>query len=604
MQNRFGVKDFFLFLMMIAVLVSVWLAITETDRQWEEIHIVKQKVEDIEGRLESGNLALGTPANAPVFTSNPAENPFSRIESAERMPGYSRGGWLIWALNGKLSKITPLLSEDLYAQIIQGEVLEGLGIRDPESLAWKPLLAKSWQISPDGLKITFQLRDNLRFSDGQPLTADDVVFTFDFIQNPKINCPRDRAYVDRIKSVTKDGPLEVTFTFKEPYFSELSIAAGWPIMPKHFYSKFTPEQFNNSVGYLLGSGPYKLEDPTGWKPGQFVTLVRNDNYWGVKPALKRILFKDLSNDKARLASFINGDVDFLWCTADQYADMLHDQSLIARSKHFNFDDPTSGYSFIGWNEKLNGKPTFFADKRVRRAMTMLTDRQRMIQELEHGYATVATGPFWPKGKEADPGVKPWPFDVEKARQLLAEAGFHFDAANGVLKTPDGQPFRFQLTYPSGSPTVDRLVLMLKDSYARVGIIMEPVALDWGSFTDMLDKRNFEAVTLAWGGTLDEDPYQIFDSSQMERGDDFVSYQDPELDKTIEEARRTIDDAKRNELWHKVHRLLHEDQPYTFLFDRQSLRFIDKRFDNVQVTRSGLNDPTEWFVPQRLQKYHQ
>ena len=606
MQNRFGVKDFFLFLMMVAVLVSVWLAITQTDRQWKEIQVIKESVEDIQNHLATG-IAIGTtrPSLSPIATTNPAEDPFSRIEAAQQMPGYARGDWLIWALNGGLAKITPLLGSDLSAQIIWGEVLETLCTRDLETLQWKPLLAKSWQVSPDGLKITFQLRENLHFSDGHPLTADDVVFTFDFIKDPKINCPRDRAYVERVKKVEKNGPLEVTFTFTEPYFSTMNIAANWPILAKHFYGKFKPEDFNNSVGYLLGSGPYKMEDPTGWKPGQFVTVVRNEQYWGIQPAFNRIIFKDITNDKARLASFRNGDVDFIWCSADQYRDMLGDRSLVERSKHLNFDDPTGGYRFLGWNELLNGKPTYFAEKRVRQAMTMLLDRQRMIQELMYGYATIASGPFWPNGNQADPNVKPLPYDVEKARQLLGEAGFHFDANEGVLKGPDGKPFRFKLTYPSGSQNYDRMVLMLKDAYARVGIVMEPNALEWGSFTDMLDKRSFEAVTLAWGATLDDDPYQIFDSSQMVTGgDDFISFKDPEVDKAIEEARRTIDEAKRNALWHKVHQLINEGQPYTFLFYPQSMRFVDGRIQNPQVTRSGLNVPEEWWVPLKLQKYHQ
>lgn len=606
MQNRFGVKDFFLFLLVIAVLVAVLLGIVQTDRQWREITIIRDELQSVQDRLATGVATVGPTSNSVADRFGPpSEDPFSRIEAARHMKGYAQGDWLIWALNGGVAKITPLVSSDENAYLIQGEVLESLAVRDVQTLDWKPLLAKSWKISDDGLRITFQLRDGLRFSDGHPLTADDVVFSYDFVMNPKINAPRDKAYLDRIKKVVKNGPLEVTYYFGEPYFKSFEIAANWPILAKHFYGSMDPEDFNNSVGYLLGSGPYRLEDPKSWKPGQFIQLVRNEQYWGVQPALNRIIFKDYTLDKARLAAFRNGDVDFLWCTADQYREMLSDQSLVERSKHLNFDDPLGGYRYIGWNESYNGKPTVFADKRVRCAMTMLLNRQQMIQEIMYGYATIASGPFWPKSKQSDPSVKPLPYDVADAKRLLAEAGFKYDAADAVLKDSTGKPFKFKLTYPSGSSNYDRMVLLMKDAYAKVGIVMEPNALEWGSFTDLLEKRNFEAVTLGWGATLDDDPYQIFDSSQMAPGaDDFISYKSAECDRLIETARRTIDQAKRDELWHQVHKVLNEDQPYTFLFFPQSMRFVDGRIDDVEVTRMGLNDPVEWYVPGRLQKYHQ
>jgi peptide/nickel transport system substrate-binding protein len=605
MQNRFGIKDFFMFLLVGAVLVSVWLTSVQIDRQWKEIKLVQDNLKDVQERLAIGVQFSNATTQGTNQFGDPEKDPFSRIEAAKKMKGYAHGDWLIWAQNGGVAKITPLLSADESAYQIQGEVLESLGTRDLDTLDWKPLLAKSWKISDDGLKITFQLREGLHFSDGHPLTADDVVFTYDFIMDPKVNAPRDKSYLDRVSKVVKGGPLEVTFVFREPYCYALGIAAGWPILARHFYSQFKPEDFNNSVGYLLGSGPYKMEDPTSWKPGNQIQLIRNDKYWGVPPAFNRIVFKPITNDKARLAAFRNGDLDFLWASADQYHEMLQDSSLMSRTTHLNFDDPVGGYRYVGWNEQRDGKPTFFADKRVRQAMTMLLDRQQMVQDIMYGYATIASGPFAPTSKQYDPGVKPLPYDVAKAKQLLTEAGFILDANEGVLKNRDGAPFKFKLTYPSGSSNYDRMVLLMKDSYAKVGIILEPNPLEWGSFTGMLEKRSFDAVTLAWGAALDEDPYQIFDSKQtITNGDDFVMYKSPEADVLIETARRTIDENKRNVLWHQLHKVLNDDQPYTFLFFPQSMRVFDGRIQNEMVTRAGLNDPAEWFVPARLQKYRQ
>src|SRR5205823_6336026 len=140
-------------------------------------------------------------------------------------------------------------------------VLDSLVGRDKYTRDWKPLLSTGWTISPDGLRITFKMRPGVKFSDGEPLTADDVVFTYKFIMDEKIACPRDRSYLERIKDVVKsESGDEVTFIYAEPYFEAFLLAGGLPIMPKHFYGKFKPEEFNQSVGLLMGSGPYRMED--------------------------------------------------------------------------------------------------------------------------------------------------------------------------------------------------------------------------------------------------------------------------------------------------------------------------------------------------------
>jgi peptide/nickel transport system substrate-binding protein len=150
-----------------------------------------------------------------------------------------------------------------------------------------------------------------------------------------------------------------------------------------------------------------------------------------------------------------------------------------------------------------------------------------------------------------------------------------------------------------------MVAFLKDSFARAGVVLKPDALEWAVFTDRLKNKDFDAISLAWTSGIETDVNQMFHSSQMvEGGDDFMSYKNPELDKLIDEARRTIDETKRMDIWHKVHQVLNEDQPYTFLFFRKELRFLDGRIDNIQLTRLGMNPLEEWFVPAGKQKYKQ
>jgi peptide/nickel transport system substrate-binding protein len=185
---------------------------------------------------------------------------------------------------------------------------------------------------------------------------------------------------------------------------------------------------------------------------------------------------------------------------------------------------------------------------------------------------------------------------------LKEAGF-IDDGTGVLKEPDGTPFQFKLTYPSGAATYDEMVLFIKDAMAKAGITVIPDPLDWSVFSDRLKNRNFEAITLGWSESIEDDLYQIFDSSQMANGgDNFISYHDPELDELIEQARSTIDPATRMPLWQQCHALIHEDQPYTFMFATKGLTFLDARFKNVKVIPLGLNSETEWWVPRGQQRW--
>ena len=642
MENRFGIKDLFLFLVLIALLISVWLAMKQNDRQWDELRIIRNRVEGqandlrtIQDALRQGVAVANPNSTTAPIVADAQNDPFSRLRVAQQLPDYARGGWLVDAFGNSVGKLTPLVSSDAYASTVQGYVLESLATRDPDTLEWKPLLSEKWTINdtsaardaaiqklkeagksdadiakdtsvPAALSITFKMRPGLRFSDGVPLTADDVFFSYTFVMDPAINSPRDKAFYSRITKVEKTGPDQVTFTYTEPYFEAFDLAAGMSILPKHFYGSFKPEEFNQSVGLLLGSGPYRLQDPKSWKPGTLIQLVRNDRYWGVQPAFDRLVWREISNDVAHLAAFRNGDIDLFGATPEQYREMSADQGLLARTQHFEYQSPVGGYRYIAWNERRDGKPTAFADVRVRQAMTMLLDRKRMIQEIMLGYAVEATGPFNPLSKQSSPEVKPWPYDVAKAKELLKAAGFEDRNGDGVIESADGKPFEFKLTYPSGSANYEKMVLFMKDAYARAGIVLKPDPLDWSVLVERLNNKNFEAVSLGWTAGIENDIYQMFHSSQMvAEGDDFMSYKNPKLDQIIDQARRTIDEKERMPLWREAHRILHEDQPYTFLSFGKSLVFLDKSIQNAKITkRMGLNDRTEWFVPAGKQRQAQ
>lgn len=455
---------------------------------------------------------------------------------------------------------------------------------------------------PPAMIITFHLRKGVVFSDGEPLTAHDVVFTWELLNNPKIDAEATRNFYDNIATYEALDDYTVRFTMKRPHYLGFSMVAGRPILPRHFYQRYTPEQINRTPGLLLGSGPYRLKDPANWTPGKLLSLVRNERYWGPSHAFARLDWKEITNDVARLTEFRNGDIDRISATPEQFKALTNDPAILERSEPHATDTLPAGYMFMAWNQRRMGKPTLFAQKEVRQAMTFLTERHRICEEVMLGYATVANGPFPPGSPQADPTIEARPFNVDRAKALLIQAGFKDRDRDGVLENAEGTPFRYKLTYPAGKDIYERMVLFLKDSYARAGIVMELDPLEWSVFTERLDSRAFDATILGWGGgAIEADIRQMFHSSQIEgRAHNFMSYVNPKLDDLIDTARMTIEEPKRMALWQACHRILWEDQPYTFMQTRKALSLIDKRIQNVQRVTTGLSSRNEWYVPQPMQ----
>lgn len=619
MQKRSSANGWLLYLLLTLVIVLVLLSMYQIDRQWTKLTEVQatlseqaKDIRELRTALASGAVrqqAAATPGTGSAPGISPA---FQRAHTMTQQPDYAQGDWSVNAFGNNLKTITPLVSTDAYASDVQSYVQESLITRNPDTLKWEGLIAKGWQVSPDGLTITFQMRDDVTFSDGKPLTADDIVFTFNFIMTEAIQAPRQRAYLEKIKEVKANGQYEVVFVYKEPYFEALELAGGLAIMPKHFYEPYLqkPQEFNESKGLLLGSGPYGLPDPKSWTPDKGnVELVRNERYWGdVQPSFNRILWKIIQNDSARLTTYRNGDIDAYGARPNEYADLKGDPQIMGKSQNFAYMPPVVGYSYIAWNQDRAGKPTRFADKRVRQAMSYLTDVQRIIKDVFLDYAEPAVSPFSNSSQQHDKALQPYAVNLEKAQALLKEAGYEDRNRDGVLEDAQGQPFAFKLTYFEANEDTKRMVLLLKDLYARAGVKMEPFPQEWPVMLEAMDKKDFDAITLGWTSGIETDIYQMFHSTQTQSGgDNFISYKNPQLDKLIDQARATVDESKRMPLWQQAERIMYEDQPYTFLMRRQTLAFIDKRIHNLQMTKLGLNRgliPVENYVPAAMQKYTQ
>ncbi len=581
MNGRSWLVTFFLFLFLLVIVLLQVLSMVQSDRLYE-------RFDGVLNALRSGGI-----------TTVAGEK--GRTEKAdlagEEYPG-DEGDWLVFHIIAEPATLNPITRKDLYASYIVGgefgNVFESFLKYNLDTLELKPLLAESYEISEDGLELTFSLRDDAYFSDGKKVTIDDVIFSYETIINPKVDAHALANYYKDIKEVIRVNDKTVKFVMRQPYYKSLEMAGGMPILPKHIYEFDDPSEFNEHRSDPIGSGPYIFEK---WDVGQQIVLRRNENYWGAKPKLRKLIFRIITNEVAALQALRSHEIDFLEPASEQFVELSKNEEFIKEFRCISYWSPLEGYSYVGWNQ---ARP-FFADRRVRLAMTHLIDREGIIRDLYKGLGKVVTGPFYFLGPQNNPDIELWPYDPAKGMKLLDESGWIDTDADGI-RDKDGVPFRFKMMIPSSSPIYEQLARLIKDSMSKAGIEMIIDPYEWSVFEERLNQRNFDATMLGWGGVVQEDPYQIWHSSQIAgRGSNRIGFANDEADALIEEARRTLDAEKRNKLYHKFHQILHFEQPYTFFRARPAIRFLDRRFENVKIHKLGL-DIHEWYVPKGLQKY--
>lgn len=493
---------------------------------------------------------------------------------------------LLYHLSNEPDTLNRLTATDAYASRINNLLFDSLIERDNETLAWKPKLAKDWKISEDKLTYTFHLRDDVIWHDGKPLTADDIVYTFNKIMDPKVDSPHLRVYYQDIKEVKKIDDHTIEFTYSKPYFMALGFVGGIPILPKHIFEKEKDFNRHPAGRAPIGNGPYKFAE---WKTGKHLLLKRNENYWDKEntPEIEEIRFKIIPDDTVSLQALKKGEIDLTSLRPIQWVRQTGSEKF--NNKFAKHEYYTPSYRFIGWNLR---KPQF-QDKRVRKALTHLVNRRAVLDKLEYGLGKITTGPFWVFGYDYNQDISPIPFDPEAAKKLLDEAGWIDEDGDGI-REKGGEKLEFTFLIPAGADLYTRLATIMKQDFEKAGIAMDIRTMEWATFVQHLNSRQFDAVALAWSFDFDQDPYQVWHSSQSEQGSNFVGFQNKEADRLIEEARRTFDQEKRGKLYKRFHEIVHEEQPYTFLYSGPALVARNKRFDNVVVYKGGL-DILEWQV---------
>lgn len=491
---------------------------------------------------------------------------FGLAKGCQEKKTSAAGNTITINLGSEPASIHPNVSTDAYATRLYAYTIDMLCTRDLDTNEWKPGLAESWEISKDHRSFTFKLRDGLKFHDGKPVTVEDIKFSFDMIFDPALNTAHLRPYFENINSPEILDSRTIRFTAKDDYFNNFTTIAGMWVLPKHFYAnQANKKEFNKTI---VGSGPYKL---VGYDKGKRFVLEQNPDWWGRKDPefakhwnFKRVVLRFISEQNVVMESFKKGDLDYIGMNAESYLNKTSGSewgSKVFKVKTEN--KAPKGFSYVGWN---NNHP-ILGDKTVRKALGMLYNRDEVMAKFEHNLSAHAAGPIYPASDYQPEDLRPLTYDPKGALQLLTGAGWKDSDSDGILdKVIKGVKTPLSITILEPSEEYSKYITIYKEEARKMGVEINVKIVEWNTLMKLTNERKFDAIHMAWGaGEVEVDLKQLFHSSMIEQGSNFIAYRNAEVDRLMEEARRTFDRPKRIALVKKYTKLIVDDHPYLFLF---------------------------------------
>jgi peptide/nickel transport system substrate-binding protein len=458
-----------------------------------------------------------------------------------------------------------------------------------------PRLAESFQISQDGLTITFRLRKGVRWHDGTAFTARDVVRTVESFRDLDPNGEAYRMQFGPLREVRATGDGTIAALYTEPFSLALSSWRETFIMPAHITAD--PNIAPALRRAPVGTGPFRF---LRWDPQQQIVLEANKEYFGGRPMVDRYIQRIVPNAEALRTAALAGSVDVAPVSTEWAASHPDpDPNLPVRVVAV----PTTYMELIYWN--IDEPRGLFKDARVRRAMTMLLDRDGYTGKVRRGFYRTATTLIDPAIWGGDPSLRPYPFDVAGAARLLDEAGVKDRNGDGIRDTDSG-PMSFTIIYNAATPEYREIGSLLERGAAQAGVQVRLQGLEWPVMKAKVHERQFEAALYRFMLEPVADPYAYFHSSQIGTGFNFGGYRSAEFDRLSAELRHTFDARRGAEILAELQRILHQDQPCTFVSIPGVVVTINRRFSIPDVTAAGLWNwyPSilRWWVPAAQRRY--
>jgi len=476
-------------------------------------------------------------------------------------------------LEGEPATLNPILQTTEVEELVLATVSRNLVDVDPQ-LRLTPGLCDRWTISPDLREYTFHLRDEATWEDGSPVTAQDALATLRLLRDPRVSALRYASGLESLQSAHAVDRKTFQVLFSAPYALRLfAFHIGLVPAARHARQDAVAAPENRVP---VANGPYRVAT---WRTGQEIVLERNQHYWGQRAAYDRIVYRILPDQEQAYRALLRGELDETRLSADQAAAAMQDPRFARCCRVLQY--PNLSFLYLAYNHR---KPKF-QDARVRRALTMLLDRQAIVDRLYGGAGRVISGP-WPTSLSAyDPAVTPYPFDPARARSLLLAAGWQ-PTSRGLLRVDE--LFTLRLLYTAASITSREIAEITQASLATVGITCTPEGVDWPNLNARLATGDFDAAVLAFANDPNPDLFQEWHSSQAApHGLNASGYRKPRVDALIELARNTADEARRTAAFHELHRLLHDEEPATWLCEVAERHAVSRRVDGITVSPAGL-----------------
>ncbi|HUF89390.1 MAG TPA: peptide-binding protein [Gemmatimonadota bacterium] len=498
------------------------------------------------------------------------------------------GDMLVVGVAADADTFFPPLSNSVTSSDIYGHVYWYLMRSEPDFINFRPGLADSFSFSEDSLQVTFHIHPGVTWHDGEPFTADDVVFALGVCQAPEINWSA-ASWLNHITNVEAVDSLTVRFTYDEPYMYQVIDANVCYPLPEHILGDVPfGEMGNHPIARApVGNGPFRF---VSWRSGEEIVLEANPDFVHGRPHLNRISFRIIPEGTTLATQIQNGNID-LWTRFSPtfFPQLENDADLVVHSY------PGRSYTYLAWNTQ----DPLFSDNRVRQALTLATNRQEIIDALVYGQGQVLSQPLITTIWAHDPTIEPYPFDPDSARALLEAAGWT-DADGDGIREKDGQRFSFTVKTNNDNQLRIDIATVLQQQFRAVGADVRPSPLEFNTFIEELLAKNYQAAVGGWSVGIKPDMVPTFGQGELFN---FVSADNDRLETLIRQAEVTRDRDVMRDLLSQAQRIIVDEAYYTFLFQLNDLHAIDSRFQNVDMNAYGWGfNLEEWYAPEGRQKY--
>lgn len=505
----------------------------------------------------------------------------------------TQGGTLIDAMTGEPSTLIYMVAGESASAAVTANIFNKL-LKYNANLDLEGELVERWQISSDSKTITFTLKPNLQWADGKPLTSQDVMFTWQAVTNEKTASPYASDY-QLVKNATAPDPRTFIVTYDQAYAPALDSWAGLQILPKHLLEN----QDLHTTAFArkpIGSHFYQLDK---WNSGENIKLSKNPKPVLGEANIEQLVTRIIPDNSAQFLELMADNIDSMGLDPIKYSRIIPSRPEL-QEKLALYKELGNSYTYMGFN--LKHKP--FDDLRVRLAINYAIDKQEIIDGVYLGLGINIASPYKPGTRWSNPTLKPYTYDVEKAKALLKDAGFEDTNGDGIVER-DGKPFSFEILTNQNKER-EKSAVLIQRRLRKVGIDVQIRAIEWASFISRFIKTgDFDAVILGWGLGLDPDQFNIWHSSQQQPGQfNFIGYQNAKVDRLLELGRVELDPNKRMAIYHEFSRVLFEDSPIIYLSAGYGLTAIHKRVKGIQspVPPAGVGyDAHQWYIPESLRR---